>query len=141
MTPHSSTSRALAPYIVTGLILAGVSIATPLRLLWFGAQPAWYESTYMPLTVALIAFVLLSLVAPAAPRAWLCGLLTTLPPYGVTFWQLQVFSGSEPDSDYRSLLGATLLLAFSGAVLNPLVVSAVKWARQRYGGKHEPTRR
>jgi hypothetical protein len=83
----------------------------------------WYDSYWMPLIVACLIYL-----AEAAwielQMDWLYGLLITAPPYG---WHAAVATSvylenraSVVVSEYLKIALPALLLALSGALLNPI---------------------
>jgi hypothetical protein len=84
----------------------------------------WYDSYWLPLSVAVL-FYAVEAAWVQLPADWLYGLLITGPPYG---WHafvatlLYIENKSEVAlSAYLKVALPALLLALSGAVLNPVI--------------------
>lgn len=86
--------------------------------------PGWYDSYWLPLWVASLCFAAEALWVQL-PANWLYGLLVTAPPYG---WHAIVatvlYLRNRNDvalTEYLELALPALLLAVSGALLNPII--------------------
>lgn len=92
----------------------------------------WYDSYWLPLCVACLVYAGEALWL-RLPRKWLYGLLVTAPPYG---WYAglattaHIGNRSEVTSYLKVALPA-LLLALSGAILNPVIGRLVSRLRNK----------
>ena len=91
----------------------------------------WYDSYWLPLWVACLAYVV-EAVFVRLPASWLYGLLITAPPYG---WHAAIATvlyfrnrSEVESSEYLKIALPALLLALSGAILNPVIARLVSYA-------------
>ena len=100
-------------------------------------RPAWYESEYLPMWVAVAVFGVLAIWGRLSTRqAIVCGLLVTVPPYGLyagsALYEFIYGESTFPLGEYLRLTTRVGALAMSGAALNPLLCTATrKWRRSR----------
>jgi hypothetical protein len=90
----------------------------------------WYDSYWLPLCVACLVYLCEALWL-RLPIKWLYGLLITAPPYG-WYAGLATTAYIESRSDvtrYLKVALPALLLALSGAVLNPVIAKLVAYLK------------
>jgi hypothetical protein len=94
----------------------------------------WYDSYWLPLWVACLAFVFEAMFVQL-PADWLYGLLITAPPYGwYAILMTVIYLENRRDvgaSDYAKEALPALLLALCGAILNPVIVRLVSRVRNK----------
>ncbi len=84
----------------------------------------WYDSYWLPLWVACLALAF-EAVFVRLPAGWLYGLVITALPYGwyaapATVLYFEYRSETTP-TEYLKIALPALLLALSGAILNPFI--------------------
>jgi hypothetical protein len=93
----------------------------------------WWDSSWLPLWVACLIYVG-EAVSVRLPMAWLYGLLITAPPYGWCAGSLAVGYVKNHSDVPPSLILVSILLALSGAVLNPAICRLVLMGRRVASG-------
>jgi hypothetical protein len=133
MTPaRLLTTNRLPIFIGVLHVLMGVALALFLnhyiRDFSLLSSNRWYDSYWLPLWVASLAYLVEALFM-RLPASWLYGFLLTAPPYG---WHaalatvLYLKSGRDVElGEYVKVALPALLLALSGAVLNPVIAKMV----------------
>lgn len=120
--------------MICGHALVGLILAIRLNsILW--SMPSlvrreWYESVYVPFWVACVTFAVVAIwVRSSLLDSAINGLLATAPPYG---WYSAALIGASLRGDVGTATGSyittvvfVVLLALSGAILNPLISMAV----------------
>jgi hypothetical protein len=101
-------------------------------------RPAWYESEYLPLWVAVAVFAVLAIRERLSARqAIVTGLLITLPPYGlyagIALYEFIYGESTFSLGEYLRLTTRVGVLAVSGAALNPLLCTATRMWRGSRG--------
>jgi|HubBroStandDraft_6_1064221.scaffolds.fasta_scaffold739427_1 hypothetical protein len=95
----------------------------------------WYESYWLPLCVACLVYAGEALWL-RLPMKWLYGLLITAPPYG---WYAGLattgyIGGGGELASYLKVVLPALLLAMSGAILNPVIAELVSRIQNKRSG-------
>lgn len=116
-----------AAHAVLGVALA-IFINHFVTNLEFFLPRKWYESYWMPLWVACLAYVIEGALL-RLPASWVYGLLVTALPYGWHFTLASVLylrtRGEVEFSEYAKVAVPALLLALSGAILAPIIIGLV----------------
>jgi hypothetical protein len=138
---HAATSNVRVQFTVGALhVLLGVALALFMRhymnhwYLSFMLAPKWYQSYWLPLWVACVTYAFEAAFV-RLPAEWLYGLMITAPPYGwlaglATVVYLEKGTAGE-FSEFAKFALPALLLAFSGAVLDPVISGLVFRLRNR----------